>query len=648
MNNKLLGCALFVGAIMTTSCAHQDNIMALQETASQSLLSSTKQVTTRTVTGVISAIVIKPLNKKGSSGFYLQDKHGDNNPLTSDGIFVAASTDSRLVGEEVSVTGTLSEQDGLTTLRSTTVTLVGPKTSLPPTPLRKLESDSDFAATLARHDGMLVTIDPQSEMFVSRSYGFDYAVRRNNMALSYGDIAFQANQQHIPSSAGANKQARLNDARNLTIESLTRSQRGKISWYPHFAKSTENQIRVSDRVEQLTGVVSYLDGQYRLLVTEPANHSSFVPTIPRTTKPNIKLGDIKVATFNVLNYFNSPFGGDANPQGQSRGARTQKGFELQAAKIVKAIAALDADIIGLMEIENNGFGNKSALVDLVNRINKQLPAAQQYQFAEVKGKHFIGTGAITNQVIYRPSTVSVEKMTVIEMPQQHAPRAGKESGINFMRDTLAPTFLIKKSGAKLTVSVNHFKSKGSTCWEDVALQNNRNVDRQGSCENFRVSGAYHLGQQMAKIEGHKLIIGDLNSYAGEDPVTVLTNRNALPSDYKITAARDTFIGGNQETGKPLHGSDGFVVTKSFGYLNTVKAAHPRAFGYSFKNVVGTLDYILASPSLKNHIVDAIEWNINSPESTLLEYPSRYTGEMVKFRDPYRSSDHDPVIISLKF
>jgi len=660
MSVKHLMLAALCSATSTTAFAQHSNIMTLQGSADVSPVvntssgSNTPQSAKQyTVSGIVTAIQRKALGKDVRPGFFIQDPLGDNNPQTSDGIFVVSASHKVNLGDNVKVTGTVVEAYGWTQIRAAKIDTSGTTEQLKAQMLQSIASDEDFSQTLERHEGMLVTIGAGSKMLVSRTFGYDRQARRNNMAIAHRSINRQANQLFYPNSPQAREQHQSNQARNLTIESSQKAGKGEIPWYPKFAQANhaataENYIRIGDRVNQLTGVLGYSHGQYRLYVTQEVTSDSFTHLNPRTNKPQLKQGDVTVATFNVLNYFNSPFGGDSNPSNKSRGAASKKEFEMQGNKIVKAIIALDADIIGLMEIENNGYGKKSALVDLLSRINKQLPTNEQYQFAQAKDSALIGTAAITNQVIYRPSSVSVAKVQIISMPQQHAPQVGKESGNNFMRDALTPTFIINKSGERLTISINHFKSKGSTCWEDVALQGNKDIDRQGSCENFRVSGAYYLGSQLAKIDGHKLIIGDLNSYALEDPISVLTHRDSLPTDYKITAARDTYIGGDQHTGTLLHGAKGAIIEKSFGYINTVQAKHPQAFGYSFSNVVGTLDYILASPSLSQHIVDAIEWNINSPESTLFEYPRKYTGKMNKYGDPYRSSDHDPVLISLKF
>ena len=663
INPLLVSLYLSAGlASMTVNASEQKTIMEIQGTGSNSPFvdignKEYQSKDTFQVTGVITHIQAKGLGRDIPSGLYIQDAKGDNNPATSDGLFV--SFDSKALaalplqlGQTITATGKIKEAYNWTQLVAQDVSISGDTIKIiPAMPVILLETDNSLKDTLERYEGMRVTLASNNNLIVSRNFGYDRNVRRNNLALSVGSINMQPNQQFAPSSQDSKQQASQIKNNELIVESFNKAPAGRIPWYPSFAQSTNgvdyDYIRIGDSVAELTGVVGYSHNNFRLFVQNKATKDNFKHNNPRTAAPTLKDGDIKVATFNVLNYFNSPFGGDKNPLGQNRGAKTLEEFSMQRAKIVKAIIALDADIIGLMEIENNGTQSNSALKDLISHVNQELPLDKQYTFASNNEK-YNGTGAITSQVIYRGEEMSLTNYQVITMPQQDAPAIGKENGKNFMRNAVTPTFKLKDSGELLTISVNHFKSKGSTCWEDVALQNNKDIDHQGSCEHFRVSGAYHLGQALEKIDGHKLIIGDLNSYALEDPLAVLTNRQHLPKSYDLRAARDTFIGGDSAKGKLLHGENGAVIKQSFGYINTIRKLHPEAFGYSFSNVVGTLDYILASPSLADHIVDATEWNINSPESTLFEYGTRYTGDMKKYADVYRSSDHDPVIISLNF
>ena len=151
-----------------------------------------------------------------------------------------------------------------------------------------------------------------------------------------------------------------------------------------------------------------------------------------------------------------------------------------------------------------------------------------------------------------------------------------------------------------------------------------------------------LGEALEDIPGHKVILGDLNAYGKEDPMLVLTDYSQKQYGKVIKAARNTYIGGVEQ-----FGDQGEVINHSYGYINAVAAKHPNNWSFSYNDEVGALDHILISPSLKEYMVDATEWHINGGESTLFEYSDRYTGDLPKYTDHFRSSDHDPAVLELK-
>ena len=88
------------------------------------------------------------------------------------------------------------------------------------------------------------------------------------------------------------------------------------------------------------------------------------------------------------------------------------------------------------------------------------------------------------------------------------------------RPTLAQTFQENATGARFTVAVNHLKSKGSDCLDvgDPDLG-----DGQGNCNQTRSAAAQALVDWLATDptgsgDPDFLIMGDLNSYAMEDPI----------------------------------------------------------------------------------------------------------------------------------
>lgn len=604
------------------------------------------------VTGIVTAIQTSALGNDLPVGFFLQDQYGDGNENTSDAIFIRGDISGIEVGNTVRVQGKAYESYGWTQLIDTHVNNVEPtQITIAPTPLRTLDTDDSFDFTLERHEGMLVELDEAADMHITRTFSFDYDAYRYNMMASYERVNLHMNQQNVAGSVEAAAKDNENKDRRIYIESFQKAANGVVPWYSDFltesavpmedgTTTSDDYIRIDDTINGLQGVLGYSYSDFRLYVTNEATQDTFIHNNGRTSTPDLVDGDLRVATFNVLNYFNSPFGGAENPYGDNRGAETVDEFERQGDKIAKAIVAMDADIVGLMEIENNGFGEASAVAHLVNKINLLIEdESDQYSYVSSEDYDYVGTDAITNQVIFKPAKVTLDTYRLIEMPEQHATEG--EDTDNYQRDAITPTFRINGTDETITVSVNHFKSKGSTCWEDVNLQNKQDVDGQGSCENFRVSAAQHLGTELAKIDGYKLILGDLNSYASEDPILLLTE---LPEGYSVTPARDTFI-----SDQKMDGAQPASLSQSFGYRNVIREWHPNSYSYSYDDTLGTLDYILAdAETAENNVVAAIDWNINSPESTYVDYTTEYSGDLPKYSDIYRASDHDPAIVVLAF
>ncbi|HFQ4804830.1 TPA: ExeM/NucH family extracellular endonuclease [Vibrio vulnificus] len=651
------------------------------------------------VTGVVSAVATSLVK-----GFYLYDDNADGNVKTSDGIFVKTSgaVSKDMIGQQICVRAKVNEDYGMTTLLPTgNIWEVKNSTPVEVTPvkLERIDSDDDtFRSTLERLEAMPVVLvedmdaaEGNQDMRVSRTFSFDYSAKRNNMVIAYKRPNPQPNQDHVAGSDAAKAQTAQNKDYRIVVESDEKPADGKIPYYPEFASDPHNNyIRINDSVVGMTGVLHYSYNEFRLIPTANVTKANFVHNTPRTSSPVIKesYGDdgftIKVATQNVLNYFNSPYGGHDNQFGDNRGAESQQEFERQQAKIVEAIYGLDADIVGLMEVENNGFGDFSAIRELLEAINaKYYKENYKDRFAResIHNRYVfvgfdkngdqvldqfdtIGSDAITTGIIYRPSKVSVIAGKVIPMPWQDAPMIvdadgkpvvdGKgelaESGKNYQRNTVAATFRVLNTGKQLTVSVNHLKSKGSTCWDDYVGTKAVDDDAQGSCENFRVASTYHLGQEMAKIGGDQIVLGDMNSYAHEDPMLVLTSN---PTKKALKAADYIKVGNKWQ----FNGEQGPVITQTFGFINAVDYKTPAgetSWSYSYNDEVGSLDHLLITSSLKSRLVDAVDWHINAPESTLFDYSNKYKGgdsnEANPFykADAFRSSDHDSALVTIGY
>ncbi|MDF5565734.1 nuclease, partial [Vibrio parahaemolyticus] len=175
---------------------------------------------------------------------------------------------------------------------------------------------------------------------------------------------------------------------------------------------------LGSRVEGLQGVVAYSYNEYRLIATNEVNNTNFVTSgegfdVARKDAPAIADSDLRIASFNVLNYFNSVAdSGHENPTGQNRGATNLDEFLTQQAKIVAAMNKMDADVIGLMEVENNGFGDGSAIQNLVDALNAEIDDAEDhYTYVEIEEQdkyqdEYFGSDAIMVAILYRANAVT--------------------------------------------------------------------------------------------------------------------------------------------------------------------------------------------------------------------------------------------------
>jgi predicted extracellular nuclease len=598
-------------------------------------------------------------------GFFIQDMQGDNSPYTSDGIFVylnEAAPDTIQPGTEVCVQGKVNEYYGSTqiNLKDDQKIEVGALGEVPLASAFYVADGETLTQALERVEGMKVVLDAGSEMKITRTFSYDYDGRRNNMVLSHKAPLMKPTQVFEPNSADSIALAQANAVNQLFVESDFKAKDGEVPYFPEFNAET-GYIRVGDQLTNLEGVIGYSYNAFRILPTNIITAGDFIRVNDRTDAPTVAdMGDIRVASFNVLNFFNDVVGGDANPSNSNRGALIEEEMVLQRTKIVNALVAMNADVVGLMEIANNGFGELSAIQNLVDALNAELTDDQAYRFVEIEDADkyedkFIGSDAITVGMLYRPARITLDGAAkVIATPEQHAAEGAQtreKDGVveqspsyeKFQRHSLVQTFSINDE--KLTVVVNHLKSKGSGCIEDWAEfnENAEPADLQGKCNAFRVSAAKVLGESLKDVAGDVLVIGDLNAYGKEDPVAVLTDYDASTTDHVIRTASWTTLNGK------VYEREGSVIDKGYGLINLNTQAHGAAtYSYSYSGELGNLDHALANESLAAKLVGIDDWHINSVESNLFEYGSKYTGDLVKTESPFSASDHDPVIIALSY
>lgn len=577
-------------------------------------------------------------------GFFIQDSQKATEG--SSGLFVYTPSDlveSIHVGDTVCVHGRVKEFMGLTEIVLESFQNQGrihPAISPVPLDLHQTSADT-LTEQLERYEGMLVELPKESKGWVvSRSFGFDFKRRRDNLLLARHTPLLIPTQIYPALTPQASALRVQNDQRQLVVETDPKARQGKIPWFPDFHPQT-GYLRVSDQVYGLQGVLSQY-GQWQLIAQNQIMPSQVVSD-GRQQAPTLQHdGDVRVASFNVYNFFTSPFSGKQNPTRSNRGAQTRDEFTLQRQKLVAAIHAMDADIVGLMELENNGFSSGSSLQSLVTALNQQQPdVSKRYQVAQWSGG-FIGTDAITNGIIYRSSIVQARgALEILDLPRQQVRVDGRDFN-KTQRPAVIQEFLVLGKNELLTVAVNHLKSKGSPCYEDYPDElTGDTLDGQGRCNEFRVSAAVVLGEALKDREGSVLIIGDMNAYAEEDPLLVLTDQLYRTQGRKILTSAHTYLGDE------LLYVSGQEVKRGYPFKD-VFSNLPQSATYSFEGEQGRLDTILANARAMPLIVDRDIWSINSAESPLFGYSSKYSGALEKSPDMFRSSDHDPALVVLDF
>lgn len=498
-------------------------------------------------------------------GVFLQSERGDDDAATSDAVWVRTrgARDERgtalTAGDRLRVRGTVRERSGMTQIDALTELRDCGRGALPgPVPVTL---PMDRVRAWEPLEGMLVRLEDATvtEVYDLGRYGRVTLADRRLFVPAQGVPvdAIDAPQRRIVLDDGAEAE----DPRPVPL-------------------TLQDGLppRVGDRVPRVTAVVTQVGlDAYRL---QPVHPPEVVRERPRPDAPPAVGGRLRVASFNVHNFFTTL--GD-------RGAADDATLALQRAKLVAALRGLDADVVALQEVENDGGATAAALVRALDE------AVGGPVYAAVPDPAS-GTGddAITQVLLYRPGRLALLGSASDPSPIHDRP-------------PIAATFREVDGGAIFTVVSVHLKSKGGCppagdtdvgfgCW---------NLRRSAQAEAV-VAFANALAR--ATQDPDVLVMGDLNSYLGEPPLQRFTRAGYHDLDRLVPA--------------------------------------DRRYSYVYYGASGTLDYALASPALAPQVTGAALWHINADESPLLDADTRYDPPAMAHPDAFRSSDHDPVLVGI--
>ena len=601
----------------------------------------------------------------GLNGFYLQTPGADT-PSASDAVFVYGGTDGfgtyPALGDAVEVTGTAGEFSGqtqVTVLDDTDVTAVSlpgavtPKTTVPGSGCAEGACDSlaDLAAAREAMEGEL--LKPTAPWTVTDAYDFSPFWPGSGFSSGFfGEIGLAAESADplvtptelydAQTQAGqiAARKA-YNDAHRIVLDD------GSSLNYASSANTDEPfPWLTADHVVRVDAGVSFPQpvvftegfGRWRILPSTrvtgapSASQPQFAQTRAANAVPQDVGGDLKMATFNVLNffpttgeeyeaagggndctYFNDRDGNPittndcGNPTADSgngpRGAANEVNLARQRDKIVAAINGSGADVVSLEELENSvKFGKpRDVGIDaLVSALNVAAGPGTWAAVASPPAAELPPTAeqdVIRNGFIYKPARVALVGPSRVLV--------GSDAFHN-ARQPLAQVFKMVGSADAdaFAVVVNHFKSKGSGV-DDGTGQGNANPDRVAQAHALvAFADQFKNDRGISRV----FLAGDFNAYTHEDPIQVL---NAA------------------------------------GYTNLESTSDPHEETYNFDGQIGSLDHVFANAAALPEVAGVDVWTINAYESVYYEY-SRFNYNVTNLYNagPFRSSDHNPEIVGI--
>ena len=386
--------------------------------------------------------------------------------------------------------------------------------------------------------------------------------RFGTLDLAIGGRLFRPTQ--FADTSGAD-----HDARRLLLDDASYARQPRPVPY----LDGEGTRRVGSVVPHLTGILTHAFGDWRVHPVAP-DELAFAAANPRPEPPSRASGTVRIAGFNVENYFLTL---------GERGAADESALAQQRSQLGAVVAGLQPDVLGLVEVEND----PRAVDDLVGRLGKAAGRGSGFRHFGINGP--VGNDAIRTVLAWDPEVVEVLGGPYIDRDEIHH------------RPPVAGHFRLRDGGPGTLVVAIHHKAKsgcpdsgdidrGQGCWNELRIEQSRALAR------FLARKQEQLGTSRV------LIVGDVNAYGAEDPVTLL---------------------------------------REAGYRDLLKQLpRERRYTYVFRGESGSLDSALATTALITDVVAADTWAINADEPAALH-------EFTTVDGPWRSSDHDPVIVDLR-
>lgn len=406
------------------------------------------------------------------NGFFIQDTLGDDNPLTSDAIFVYGKQDVK-AGDYVKLTGTVGEYRERTQLSGIkNLQVVKENVAIP---FAKVRFEEDVQGKEEAWECMALEFLDTLHLLSTRSLTYGSVILGTTRHRSPTDYNLPKSEEY-EAAVAYNRDNRIN---------LNYGGTGRPSSTPFLDK--DGTCRTGNFLTGFRCVLDQVDREYQIYAQggEPDFKGN-----PRTAAPKEEdLGDYdtKICGFN-LEYF-------------------MNGDELQRTRIAKAIRAIDADIYGFVEV-GGGAGPVQALVE---ELDKQRGAGT-YDFVHWNGYLAADAAYTCNHIVYDSTRWE---------PYRDNYMISSPTPVN---RKLIQAFRNKETGFVFVFSINHFKAKSGTGTGADADQG----DGQGIYNATRTREANAVLNRLDLLRYYYgteniLVMGDLNAMYREDPIRVFTD-----------------------------------------------------------------------------------------------------------------------------
>lgn len=499
------------------------------------------------VTGV-KGIVTAVSKDKYQDGFFMQNPNPDNDPATSEGIFVIDKGTSVEVGDEVLVNGTVKEVvNGLqkdcvpeTVIESSKVSAVGHGNPLPEPVVIQFNKDlaknidddkmtsfdveTDAIDYYESLEGMRVQIEDPVIVGADERYGEICVLAHNGKDSDHQRTGYNGIKAYVDDFNP--EIITIDDVVNPIVDNSTKKFYDK-----------NYKVSVGDEFnENIVGVMSSGFGKYKVLNTEklpeitPGEYSKNGKEIASIKKDESKL---TVASFNVENL--SKHSGD------------------RLQKIGKAIVTnlKSPDIVGLSEILDNDGEAKTDVVDASETYEALIAAIKsaggpEYAYTDIAPEYGkdggVPGGNIRVGYIYRK-----DKVTLVEKTKGDAKTAVTmtDDGLSVNPGRISPNEGCFNSSRKPLVA--QFKYNG----QDVFIIGNHLNSKRGDGSLFALNQPPVRGSEpqrhkqatlindfvkeiiSKKPDANVIALGDMNDYEFSETLNILKGNEMKNSVEKL-------------------------------------------------------------------------------------------------------------------